>query len=85
MNGNMEEWCQDWYDKDYYAHSPNTDPQGPSSGKERVVRGGSYLDLGPFSAAVDNSKLRSAARSQSIPAGILDTYGLRLVAVKRSQ
>ena len=83
MNGNMEEWCQDWYDKDYYAHSPETDPQGPSSGKERAVRGGSFLDLGPFSAAVDNSKLRSAARSQSIPAGILDTYGFRIVAVKK--
>ena len=83
MNGNMEEWCQDWYDKDYYAHSPGVDPQGPATGTERVIRGGSFIDSGPFSAVVDGSKLRSPARSQSIPAGILDSYGFRIVAVKR--
>ena len=83
MNGNMEEWCQDWYDKDYYAHSPGVDPQGPATGTERVIRGGSFIDSGLFSAVVDGSKLRSPARSQSIPAGILDSYGFRVVAVKR--
>ena len=42
MLGNVEEWCQDWYDDEYYARSPEVDPQGPTSGEYRVLRGGSW-------------------------------------------
>ena len=41
MSGNVEECCQDWYGKDYYSSSPQSNPQGPSSGSDRVFRGGS--------------------------------------------
>ncbi len=43
MSGNVREWCQDRYNKSYYADTPNAvDPQGPTSGTARVNRGGSY-------------------------------------------
>ena len=42
MLGNAWEWVADRYQPDYYAVSPETDPQGPSQGERRVRRGGSY-------------------------------------------
>jgi formylglycine-generating enzyme required for sulfatase activity len=43
--GNVSQWVGDWYDPDYYQNSPSEDPQGPSKGKLRVLRGGSWFDL----------------------------------------
>jgi formylglycine-generating enzyme required for sulfatase activity len=42
MHGNVREWCSDWYSGDYYNRSPVDDPEGPSSGDERVLRSGSF-------------------------------------------
>ncbi len=43
MQGNVGEWCMDWYGVEYYSQSPNTDPLGPNTGSARVIRGGSWL------------------------------------------
>jgi formylglycine-generating enzyme required for sulfatase activity len=42
MHGNVAEWCQDVFDKDYFKNSPEKNPRGPAEGKEYVLRGGSW-------------------------------------------
>ncbi|MGM0952145.1 MAG: formylglycine-generating enzyme family protein [Pseudomonadota bacterium] len=41
MGLNGFEWVSDWYEEDYYEHSPEHNPTGPASGKDKVRRGGS--------------------------------------------
>lgn len=42
MSGNVWEWCSDWYGDRYYSASPALNPQGPTSGSYRVLRGGCW-------------------------------------------
>ncbi len=47
VQGNVVEWVFDFYDWNYYSLSPPVNPQGPSSGKFRVIRGGGWHS-GPY-------------------------------------
>jgi formylglycine-generating enzyme required for sulfatase activity len=42
MLGNVWEWVSDWYGQKYYSEHPEVDPKGPMTGKEHIVRGGSF-------------------------------------------
>jgi formylglycine-generating enzyme required for sulfatase activity len=61
MLGNVKEFCLDYYDVRAYAQYPAgeevEDPRGPESGKEHVVRGGSFKS--------DGADLRIAARDHT--------------------
>jgi formylglycine-generating enzyme required for sulfatase activity len=46
MQGNVAEWCNDIYDKNYYTNSPADNPRGPKEGKLYVLRGGSWKSAG---------------------------------------
>lgn len=46
MSGNVEEWCSDWYGP--YPNIDQTNPTGPSTGANRVVRGGRCFDSAEF-------------------------------------
>jgi formylglycine-generating enzyme required for sulfatase activity len=60
MSGNVWEMCSDWFSSTYYGSSPSVNPTGPTSGLNRVMRGGSYI--------VNTANLR-ASRRGSIPPG----------------
>jgi formylglycine-generating enzyme required for sulfatase activity len=71
MHGNVWEWCQDWYDENYYQVSPEIDPRGPDAGTQRVLRGGSWNNSGHL--------CRSARRNKYAPDFRSETIGFRIV------
>ena len=72
LGDNVHEWCADWYDAGYYAHSPERNPQGPLVGSRRASRGGSWRH--------HIKVTRTAARSSIPPEFKYADYGFRLAA-----
>jgi len=67
--GNVEEWCRDWFDPEYYAHSQSIDPVGPALAASRTVRGGSWFH--------GLNSLRSASRRSAGPSETSVLLGFR--------
>jgi formylglycine-generating enzyme required for sulfatase activity len=68
MLGNVREWVNDWYDG--YSAGAQTDPTGPVSGADRVVRGGGWNNVTNF--------MRSSYRSVGTPGGAFSLIGFRV-------
>jgi formylglycine-generating enzyme required for sulfatase activity len=66
--GNVWEWCQDFSGE--YSRALQRDPDGASSGSDRVFRGGSWLD--------DEQYVRAAARGWYAQSSRGDDLGFRL-------
>ena len=69
MHGNVREWCEDWFDT--YVGGIAVDPQGPATGSDHLIRGGTW----------DNNArdCRSANRDSAPPGNDNDNFGFRVL------
>lgn len=71
MVGNVSEWVADWYQENWYEMKETENPQGPSSGMEKTVRGSSF--------ETDNTEHHTTARTGMNPNDFSYAVGFRCV------
>jgi formylglycine-generating enzyme required for sulfatase activity len=72
MAGNVWEWVSDWWQVEYYSVSPGSNPTGPATGNDRVLRGGGWGSYDYY--------LRAAGRGAFDPTNQGYDVGFRCVA-----
>jgi formylglycine-generating enzyme required for sulfatase activity/serine/threonine protein kinase/thiol-disulfide isomerase/thioredoxin len=86
MIGNVDEWCSDWFDHNYFRNSPVIDPTGPETGVFRSFRGGSWGSIVQHMRCANRSRFEPDHRAHHIGFRVVrnvapNTAGTNAVAV----
>ncbi len=77
LGGNVQEWCMDWFSRDYYFESTSKNPLGPKEGYVKVIRGAS---INKNCAFYSHTGYRSYADDKSLE---MEFIGFRCVYVTK--